>query len=293
VESLARHFKHHDEGLDIAFESYRVLRERCPIGFSEEYGGFWVFSRFRDVFAAEQDWETFRVAPGMLLPPLGNPRPMIPIDIDPPAHSKYRRMTLPFFTPRRMQEAEPIVRAVASQLAREVSRRSHADASTEYASPLPAMVFCRIAGLPAEDHEMLVDWVNRIFYSRTHDAADTQNATDECYAYLERQLGHLRLEGSDGSLFHYLVGTQFDGRALTGDELLDYAFNLLTAGLDTTAWTIRSGLWYLGQHPDAVSMLQQRPELISSAVEEFLRCLSPCKGWREPCRDPSPSTALS
>jgi cytochrome P450 len=278
MENLALHFKHHDEGLDVAFETYRLLRERCPIGFSEEYGGFWVLSRYRDVFAAEQDWETFRVAPGMLLPPLGNPRPMIPIDIDPPAHTKYRRLTLPFFTPQRMQSTEPIVRAVATDLADRVLATQHCDAATDYASPLPAMVFCRIAGLPPEDHEMLVDWVNRVFYSRTHDAVDTQKATDECYAYLERHLHALRSSASNGYLFQYLIDAEVDGRELTRDELLDYGFNLLTAGLDTTAWTIRSGLWYLAHHQEAVEELRLRPELIGSAVEEFLRCLSPVQG---------------
>jgi cytochrome P450 len=278
MENLALHFKHHDEGLDVAFDAYRQLREECPIGFSEEYGGFWVLSRFHDVFAAEQDWETFRASPGMLLPPMGNRRPMIPIDIDPPRHPKYRRLTLPFFTPQRMQEAEPIVRAVAASLADNLSHQRYCDASGDYASPLPAMVFCRIAGLPIDHHEILVNWVNRIFYSRTHDVNDAQKATDECYEYLDRHFGGLRLGAPNGDLFDYLCDAQMDGRSLTHDELLDYGFNLLTAGLDTTAWTIRSGLWYLAQNPEAIETLRGRPDRIALAVEEFLRCLSPVQG---------------
>ncbi|HEX7247540.1 MAG TPA: cytochrome P450, partial [Actinomycetota bacterium] len=79
VQALARDFRHHDEGLDIAFEVYRELREGCPVGFSEHYGGFWFVTRFDDIHRIEQDPDTFAVAPSMLLPPLGNERPGVPI----------------------------------------------------------------------------------------------------------------------------------------------------------------------------------------------------------------------
>ncbi|HYX79405.1 MAG TPA: cytochrome P450, partial [Actinomycetota bacterium] len=271
---LARTFGHHDESLDVAFDVYRELRERCPIGRSDRYGGFWFAVRYDDIHAIEQQPETFAVSPGMLLPPMGHVRPGIPIDIDPPMHGKYRRITLPAFTPQRIAEMEPMVRGIARDLLDEIGDVDEVDASKRFAVPMPMRVFCAVAGLPAEDSERLEDWIDRIFYVRTHDYADTERAAAECCAYLAERFEARRREPPRDDLLGRLLTAEVDGRPLSEEELVDYGFVLLTAGLDTTAWVIRSGLWHLAQHPDDLARLVEQPELIPTAVEEFLRCLS-------------------
>ena len=274
ILELARTFGHHDEGLDVAFDVYRELRERCPIGRSDRYGGFWFAVRYDDIHAIEQQPETFAVSPGMLLPPMGHVRPGIPIDIDPPMHGKYRRITLPAFTPQRIAEMEPMVRGIARGLLDEIGDVDEVDASKRFAVPVPMRVFCAVAGLPAEDSERLEDWIDRIFYVRTHDYADTERAAAECCAYLAERFEARRREPPRDDLLGRLLTAEVDGRPLSEEELVDYGFVLLTAGLDTTAWVIRSGLWHLAQHPDDLARLVEQPELIPTAVEEFLRCLS-------------------
>lgn len=274
IRELARTFGHHDEGLDVAFDVYRELREHCPIGHSDRYGGFWFAVRYDDIHRIEQEPDTFAVSPGMLLPPMGHVRPGIPIDIDPPMHPKYRRITLPAFTPQRIAEMEPMVRRVARDLLEEIGDVDEVDASKRFAVPLPMRAFCQVAGLPEEDSERLEDWIDRIFYVRTHDYADTERAAAECCAYLADHFAARRDQPPREDLLGRLLAAEVDGRPLTEDELVDYGFVLLTAGLDTTAWVIRSGLWHLSQHPDDLARLVDRPELIATAVEEFLRCLS-------------------
>ena len=274
ILELARTFGHHDEGLDDAFDVYRELRERCPIGRSDRYGGFWFAVRYDDIHAIEQQPETFAVSPGMLLPPMGHVRPGIPIDIDPPMHGKYRRITLPAFTPQRIAEMEPMVRGIARGLLDEIGDVDEVDASKRFAVPVPMRVFCAVAGLPAEDSERLEDWIDRIFYVRTHDYADTERAAAECCAYLAERFEARRREPPRDDLLGRLLTAEVDGRPLSEEELVDYGFVLLTAGLDTTAWVIRSGLWHLAQHPEDLARLVEQPELIPTAVEEFLRCLS-------------------
>jgi len=274
IRELARTFTHHDEGLDVAFDVYAELREHCPVGFSEEYGGFWFVTRFDDIHRIEQDPETFAVAPGMLLPPMGRDRPGIPIDVDPPMHPKYRRIALPAFTPREIDSMEPMVRRVASELLDEMGDDHEADASKGFAVPLPMRVFCELAGFPLEDSERLEDWVNRIFYVRTHDYADTERAAAETCAYLAEKFDARRSDPPGDDLLGRLVRAEVDGRSLTDEELVDYGFVLLTAGLDTTSWVIRSSLWHLAQHPEDRAALAASPELVATAVEEFLRCLS-------------------
>jgi cytochrome P450 len=274
VRAIARTFSHHDEGLDIAFDVYRQLRHDCPVGRSERHGGFWFVARYDDIHAIEQDPATFAVSPGMLLPPMGHVRPGIPIDIDPPMHPKYRRIMLPAFTPQRMSEMEPMVRRIARDLIAEIGDVTEVDAAKRFAVPLPMRVFCELAGLPIEDSEKLEDWVNRIFYVRTHDYADTERAAAECCAYLAAHFEARRSGPPRDDLLGQLLSADVEGRSLTEEELVDYGFVLLTAGLDTTAWVIRSGLWYLADHPEDQAKLVARAKLIPTAVEEFLRCLS-------------------
>jgi len=166
--------------------SQHELRRHCPVGHSERYDGFWFVVRYDDIHRIEQDPETFAVSPGMLLPPMGHVRPGIPIDIDPPMHTKYRRVMLPAFTPQRMNEMEPMVRRLARELLDEIGDAAEVDASKRFAVPMPMRVFCELAGLPIEDSERLEDWIDRIFYVRTHDYADTERAAAECCAYLAR-----------------------------------------------------------------------------------------------------------
>lgn len=274
IRELARTFGHHDEGLDVAFDVYRDLRLRCPVGRSERYGGFWFAVRYDDIHRIEQEPETFAVSPGMLLPPMGHVRPGIPIDIDPPMHTKYRRIMLPAFTPQRMNEMEPAVRRIARELLDEIGDAREIDASRRFAVPMPMRVFCELAGLPAEDSERLEDWINRIFYVRTHDYADTERAAAECCTYLAEHFEARREGPPRDDLPGRLLAAEIDGRPLTDEELVDYGFVLLTAGLDTTAWVIRSGLWHLAQHPEDRARLAAHPELVPTASEEFLRCLS-------------------
>lgn len=279
IRAVARNFSHHDEGLDVAFEVYRQLRERCPIGYSERYGGFWFVMRFDDIHRIEQDWQTFAVAPGMLLPPMGHTRPGIPIDIDPPMHTMYRRIMLPAFTPQHINAMEPMVRRIARELLDGIGDGEEVDASKRFAVPLPMRVFCGLAGLPPEDSDMLEDWINRIFYVRTHDYSDTQRAAAECCAYLSAHFEARKREPARDDLLGRLLAARMDdGRTLTEEELIDYGFVLLTAGLDTTSWVIRSGLWHLAQHPEDRARLAASPELTAAAVEEFLRCLSSVQG---------------
>ncbi len=274
IKAIARDFRHHDEGLDVAFEVYRELREGCPVGFSEQYGGFWFVTRFDDIHRIEQDPETFAVSPGMLLPPMGNVRPGVPIDIDPPMHGKYRKVMLPAFSPQQIDRLEPMVRRTAVELLDALGSEREVDVAARYAVPFPMQVFCAMAGLPTDEAEKLEDWINRIFYVRTHDFDSTLRAAAELTAYISSILEARKGEEPSADLFGRLLSAEIDGRRLTDEELADYGFILVVAGLDTTAWVLRSGLWHLAQHPEDRAKLAAHPELVETAVEEFLRCLS-------------------
>ncbi len=278
VAELARNFSHHDEDLDDAFGTYRTLRAGCPVGRSERFGGFWFLTKYEDVHWAEQSPDTFSVQPSMLLPSLGNERPLIPLDIDPPRLQRYRRILLSAFAPVEIDVAEPMVRSVASGLIDEFVDRGLCDASLEFARPFPTLVFCKMAGFPEEDYDKFQGWIERLIYVRTHDPADAAAAAEAVIAYF-LALGESRLRAApQDDLVGRLLAAEIDGERLSLEEFADYCLLLFIAGLETTAWAVRASLHHLAEHPRDQQRLRQRPELIAPAVEEFLRCLAPVQG---------------
>lgn len=275
TERPVRDFDFHGPALDTIFDTYKELREHCPVGWSDHYGGFWFLAKNEDIFNAEQDWATFSVAPSMLLPAFGTDEPMIPIDIDPPVHSSYRKLLLPLFTPRAVDELTPFVEQTARDLADEVAKSDIADIGLGYARPLPSIVFCTLVGYPQGDWHLFDDWVDRIIYGRDVDPAESEKAAAEVRTYLWALVEKRRQEPPKDDITGRLIIAEIDGRPITDEEILNYAYLLFVAGLDTTAWAIRSSLWYLARNPKDQERLRRDPELISSAVEEFLRTLSP------------------
>jgi len=276
TQQPVRDFDFHGEALDNIFDTYRELRAECPVGWSERYGGFWFFMKNEDIFNAEQDWATFSVAPAMLLPEISS-EPMIPIDIDPPAHSGYRRILLPLFTPSAVDELTPFVIDTAHELADDVLKQDIADIGLNYARPLPTIVFSTLVGYPREDWPMFDQWIDRIF-ARADDAEDAARAGQEVRDYLEALVQRRRNEPHKDDITGRLLKAEIDGRPITHEEMMNYQYLLFIAGLETTAWTIRASLWYLANNPADQQRLRDDPELISSAVEEFLRTFSPVQG---------------
>lgn len=270
-----RDFDFHGTALDSIFDTYRELRAECPVGWSDHYGGFWFLTKNEDIFNAEQDWHTFSVAPTMLLPSFATEEPMIPIDIDPPAHGAYRRILLPLFTPRAVDELTPFVVETAQDLADGVVTNDVADISTHFARPVPTIVFSTLVGYPREDWHKFDDWVDRVIYKRTSDPEDANQASAEVKAYLEELVERRRNEPEIDDITGRLLKADIDGRPITHDELMNYQYLLFLAGLDTTAWAIRASLWHLARNQEDQQRLRDEPELIPSAVEEFLRTLSP------------------
>ncbi|MFJ7206666.1 cytochrome P450 [Streptomyces sp. NPDC098789] len=276
-------FDFHGPALDTVFDTYRELREQCPVGRSDRHGGFWFLTRAKDIFAAEHDPLTFSVAPSMLLPAFGTDVPLIPVDIDPPDHAGYRRILLPLFTPKAVARLDEDMRRSARHLAAKVAEQEVADVSREFARPLSTTVFSRLAGFPEQDWPLFDRWIDDIVYSRSADPRRARAAGHEVMEYFDALLGSRRDAPGGDDLIHHLSVAEIDGRKLTHDELLSLCYLLFLAGLDTTAWAVRSSLWYLAQHPEAQARLREHPDETPAAAEEFLRTLSPVQAMARTC----------
>lgn len=281
--TVGRDFDFHGPALDNIFDTYSELRSQCPVGRSEKHGGFWFLTKSDDIFEAEQSPETFSVAPSMLLPAFGTDTPMIPIDIDPPEHTAYRRILLPLFTPKAIARLEDGMQRTARELATEVAAQEVVDVSSMYARPMPTIIFSRLAGFPEEDWPKFDRWVDDIIYERTVDPERAWKAGQEVMDYFDALLRSRAGESDQGDIISHLLHAEIEGRKLSHEELLSYCYLLFVAGLDTTAWAIRSSLWYLAQHPAEQDRLRRNPELITTAAEEFLRTLSPVQAMARTC----------
>ncbi len=280
---VAKRFDYHGEALDHIFDTYAALRGKCPVGHSEKYGGFWFVTKSDNIFAAEQDPETFSVGPSMMFPPVTDMR-LPPIDIDPPEHTAYRRILLPLFSPQELKKLEePIRQTARAQAAEFLKKGSGADASYGYARPVPTIIFSRLAGYPEKDWPKFDQWVDDIIYERIESPEKTDAANKAVLAYFNDLLDNWKDDPVSATLIDYLCRARIDGRPLTRDELLRYCYLLFIAGLDTTVWAIRAGLWFLAHNPDDQKKLRENPALIPMACEEFLRCLSPVQAMARTC----------
>jgi cytochrome P450 len=136
----------------------RVARERCPVAWTEDLGGFWSVLRYDDVVAVARDTLAFSNA---LRPRMGRPRP--PLETDRPDHTYYRRLLQPHFSPQRMRELEPRVRGFVVELLEPLLRAGGGDVAPALTYPLPARVVCELLNVPDEDWPLVKRYSDEVF----------------------------------------------------------------------------------------------------------------------------------
>jgi cytochrome P450 len=257
------------------FPTYQTLRQHCPVARSEEYGGFWVLSRYDDVLASLRDPSTFSSSV-MLIPPQ-DPETMVkvpPLDLDPPAHTAYRQLLLPYFSPNRVAKLEPFTRSTARREAEKLAKQKTAEVVRPYAFRVPMLVIAEILGVDASDSEMFGQWITKIVEEGGIDPEGAVEANRQIHAYLQTLLDARRKQPSD-DLLSFLLEARLDGSPLSDTDRLGIATLLLIAGIDTTANTLAASLWYLAQDVEMQKTFRAEPARIQTAVEEFLRFFTP------------------
>src|SRR5438093_13539735 len=137
---------------DAPHETYARLRRECPVATTEFMGNqIAVISRYEDVCWALRHPEYFTSESDALS--IGE-QPLIPLQVDPPRHTKFRRLLNPEFVPRKVAELEPDVRVLVSSIIDQFADRGSCDFHEEFATPLPSTLFLRLMGLPLDDLPM-------------------------------------------------------------------------------------------------------------------------------------------
>ena len=275
VEELARSFDPNDHAMRADCAAvYGRLRTTCPVFHSDRWGGFWVASRYEDVYEVGRDVERFASAPGVMVPPVGHGRPLLPMESDPPEHLAYRELLLPRFAPAAVAEHEADVRTLARSLVGGIADRGRADLYETLAKPLPMLMITRLLGI--ERDEAFWEWTDTLMYGRVHGigADEVAAAAGALYGFLADVIEQRHREKGD-DLVSLLLGGTVDGRPYREDEILDLCFFLLIAGLENTGFGIRAALRHLAVRPDQRAAVLADPALIHNVVEQSLRLYTP------------------
>jgi cytochrome P450 len=195
---------------------------------------------------------------------------------DPPDHTRLRGLVVKAFTARRVEDMRPRIREVVDQTLDAVIDRGRMDLIADFAFRLPVTIICDMLGIP-EDHR-------EVFYASSRTGGRIldpvplspaeiaeANASDTMAKMYFEQLFELRRREPGDDLTTQLVQAEEDGSKLTNEEMTANIILLFGAGHETTVNLIGNGLLALHRNPDQLALLKARPELITNAVEEFLR----------------------
>ena len=272
---------------------YHALREHGRAYYSSTWK-CWVLSHYQDIAAVLLNPEAFsnrgrvtnviqREFPEQFLEQI---KPLLHhysrgvINLDPPDHTRMRRLLQKTFLPRTLERLTVEIHRTARELLDEAAARGSVDLIADLAYPLPVTVIAELLGVPRDYREQLKRWSATImeFQAVPLPTAESilrsQSGIVEMRTYLRGLLDERRAKPRE-DLISELLTLEVDGDRLAEDELLSTCLTLLVAGHETTTNLIGSALWLLLKHPEQQASLRATPPLMGSTIEEVLRFESP------------------
>lgn len=244
---------------------WAILREAGPVVLSD---GWYALTRRSDVLAALRNPNVFSSKKAFEV--VGSPLPLIPAALDPPEHTRIRRILHPFFSPHALAAILPSIQNQAIDIIDTIAERGEVEVMADLATPYPSQVFLTLFGLPLQDRERLINWKDAIIeLSIPNSAGESPDLTPalELFTYLTEAVADHRQNPGDDVLSGALSGED----ALTDDEALGMAFFFVLAGLDTVTSAIGAAMLELARRPDVRTRLLGDPHEISVFVEEIVR----------------------
>ncbi len=262
------------------------LRERCPIAHTGRWGGSWMPTRYEDLQQLVKMVPALSSRSAVVVPPSPELREVLvaeakkygsenpPITADPPEHQPFRRLILPFFSPRAVEEQIPYTRALCNSLIDGFAAKGEADAAADYAQQITPRVIAHVLGIDPARAGDFVTWVRGIL-----ELGQTQPEMRIKYRGIIRdffqEMVTERRKNPRGDAISTLIEAEVEGEKLDDYKVVGVCFLLLVAGIDTTWSSISASLLHFATHPEDQARLRAEPELLPTAVEELLRFYSP------------------
>lgn len=276
----------------VPHEWFAQLRRDAPVYWhpdpNGEAEGFWAVTRFEDCVTVNRDFEHFSSARKATLfadfdEDLLAQQRMMMLNMDPPLHTRYRRLVNKGFTPRMIRDLESSIVAATDAILDSVCQRGTADFVEEISAELPLQVIAELMGVPQEDRHLVFDWSNRMVGANDPEFQDGAEAGSqaamELYAYADQLCQQKRLD-PHGDLLSVLTQAEIDGDSLDQLELDMFFLLLSVAGNETTRNLISGAMVAFFDNPDQWELLLNDRSLLPSAIEEMLRYVSPVMHFR-------------
>jgi len=289
------------EGLPL--ETFAELRRERPVYWQEERAildwpagrGYWAVTRYADVDYVNRNPQLFSSNLGATQ--IRDPKPdelvhqrKMMLNLDPPAHSRLRRIVAKAFTPRAIGRLEAGIRERARAVIDEVAPVGRCDFPQDLSADLPIWALADVMGVPREDRKLLFHWANRVIGFQDPEYAQydedgkpidprSRRALADMYAYAHELAKEKRRKPSEDILTSVLTA-EVDGDRVSDEEFENFFFLLAVAGNETLRNAIPGGMLALITHPAARKRLLEDPRLLATAIEEMLRFASPVMCFR-------------
>jgi len=266
------------------------LRRHDPVHWQDEAGGpgFWAVTRYEDCVTVNRDYERFSSAVRGTMP-FEMPdedvaqQGLMMLNMDPPLHTRYRRLVNKGFTPRMVRDLEANIHRVTDAIIDQVIERGEADFVTDLSAELPLQVIAELLGVPRDDRHRMFEWSNRMVGNEDPEyqtqAEEALVAAMELYAYAAELFAIKRID-PHADLMSVLTTVEVEGEQLSEMELELFFLLLTVAGNETTRNLMSGAMDTFFQHPDQWQRLLDDRSLLPRAVDEMLRFVSPVMNFR-------------
>ena len=258
------------------FPIYRRLRDEAPAYWNESLR-FWALSRHADVLAGFKDWQRLSNRNGVSLDldafHENAAATMSFLAMDPPRHDRLRGLVSKGFTPRRVAELEPRIRAIALEHLDALADRDGSDFIADFAGRLPMDVISEMIGVPPSDRATLRTWADLVVHREEGVKGLPPRAAESALRmlhYFTEMLADRRRHPGD-DLTGALIAADVDGDRLADNEIIGFLFLMVVAGNETTTKLLGNALYWLWRNPGERDRLRADPTLVPRWVEETLR----------------------
>jgi cholest-4-en-3-one 26-monooxygenase len=264
------------------------LRRTDPVHWQDEPGGpgYWAVTRYDDCVTVNRDFERFSSASRGTMPFEMSDDEIVQqglmmLNMDPPLHTRYRRLVNKGFTPRMVRDLEESIHRAADNIIDSVIETGSADFVTDLSAELPLQVIAELLGVPQEDRHKMFDWSNRMVGNEDpeYQANVPEIAAMELYAYASELFAQKRIDPHT-DLMSVLTTVEVEGERLSDLELELFFLLLTVAGNETTRNLMSGGMHAFFQNPEQWERLKADRSLLPTAADEMLRFVSPVMNFR-------------
>jgi len=256
---------------------YEVLNDlvtTCPVALSKVDKGYFTITGYEDVRRSAEDWQTFTSSKGFQPNRPDDMMKLIPVEVDPPYHTEWRKVLNPFFTPGTAARFEPAIEEIVHGAIDELIETGHTEFVRDVAIHLPSVMFFKtLIGIPMEDVDVLSA---HVVAGLLGPVAERGAAWAHCGDYVSDYLKERARQAPRNDVIDAVIqGFEYDGKETSFEDKVSVVVDLMSGGVGNTAYMLASIAHHLATHPEDRRRLIKDPDKIQRAVDEFLRFYSP------------------